>query len=123
LRIAVVSGEQSAEFVRKQFTKAEVLELGGPDLAAAPRAVADERADVAMSDQFILKRYLRSNADLVDLFDGHPFSVLPIAWAVSKSNADLLKELDPLLSQFMATAAFRALTERYSIIPFAAAPA
>lgn len=37
LRIAVVAGEQSAEYVGREFKKASVLVLDGPDLAAAPR--------------------------------------------------------------------------------------
>lgn len=127
VKIAVVSGEQSAEYVRQHFKKAQLLVLNGSDLAAAPRAVQNGSADVAMSDQFILSRYLSDPAhgDLVDLLKGRPFSVLPIAWAVAKNpqTEALLSEINPLLTTLVQSAEFRALQARYPQIPFASAPA
>jgi ABC-type amino acid transport substrate-binding protein len=121
--IAVVSGEQSAEYVRQKFTRAKILVLSGPDLAAAPRAVQNGSADVAMSDQFILSRYLSDlrHDDMVDLLKGRPFSVLPIAWAVAKNddNRGLLGEIDPLLTSIVNSEEYRVLQARYTQIPFA----
>lgn len=124
--IAVVSGEQSAEYVRQHFTKARTLILNGSDLAAAPRAVQNGSADIAMSDQFILSRYINDprHNDLVDLLKGRPFSVLPIAWGVAKGQHTdtFLSEINPLLTSLVASAEFRSLQAKYPQIPFAPAP-
>ncbi|NML05131.1 transporter substrate-binding domain-containing protein [Sphingomonas sp. G-3-2-10] len=119
IRIAVVAGEQSAEYVRREFTNATILNLDGPDLAAAPRAVKEGRADVAMSDQFILSRYIVENPDLVDRLRNAPFSVLQIAWAVSKENIELLSQINPILDSLVASDAFASLKKAYPVIPFA----
>ncbi|MDG2535517.1 transporter substrate-binding domain-containing protein [Sphingomonas sp. HITSZ_GF] len=119
ITIAVVTGEQSSEFVRAKFTKAKILPLDGPDLAAAPRAVEDGRADIAMSDQFILSRYIRERPALKDLLLGKPFSVLPIAWAVDKANGALLAEINPILDAIIGGPEFAALKRKYAVVPFA----
>jgi ABC-type amino acid transport substrate-binding protein len=118
LRVAVVSGEQSAEFVRREFKHADISERDGPDLAAAPRAVLEHGADVAMTDQFILKRYLDKHHELKDALANNPFSVLPIAWCVSKENAALLRDINPILVEILAGHEFKVLQDKYSVIPF-----
>lgn len=75
-----------------------------------------------MSDQFILGRYVQAHPDMVDLLSGHPFSVLPIAWAVAKENSGLLAELNALLSTIIQSDAYKALQARYTTIPFAPLP-
>jgi polar amino acid transport system substrate-binding protein len=125
LKIAVVSGEQSAEYVRRNFSKAKVLVINGSDLAAAPRAVENGSADVGMSDQFILSRYVSDpqHNGLEDLLKGRPFSVLPIAWAVAHQaqEARLLSDINARLDAVVGSAEFAALKARYPSIPFASA--
>jgi polar amino acid transport system substrate-binding protein len=123
LKIAVVSGEQSAEYVRRNFSKAKILALSGSDLAAAPRAVENGSADVGMSDQFILSRYVSDlqHTGLEDILSGRPFSVLPIAWAVAHQarEAQLLAEINAQLDSVIHSNEFAALQARYPRIPFA----
>jgi ABC-type amino acid transport substrate-binding protein len=119
LRIAVVAGEQSAEYVDRHFKNAKILVLNGPDLAVAPLAVEQGLADVAMSDQFILSRYVNAHPNLTDILAKRPFSILPIAWAVSKENTGLLAEVNPILDNIVASADYKNLQARYPVIPFA----
>jgi ABC-type amino acid transport substrate-binding protein len=117
--IAVVSGEQSAEFAQRNFSRATILLLDGPDLGAAPQAVLARRADVAMSDQFILGRFIRAHEGLTDLLSGHPFSVFPIAWAVAQRARSVLDQINPILDHLSTSGQIAALMAKYPMIPFA----
>jgi ABC-type amino acid transport substrate-binding protein len=119
LTVAVVSGEQSAEFVQAKFKHAKIKMLDGPDLAAAPRAVQQGRADVAMSDQFILSRYIAINPDLTDILRARPFSVLPISWAIQQGNSALLDQINSVLTPLLNSPEYTATKKRYPMIPFA----
>lgn len=119
VRIAVVSGEQSADYVQRSFRQATILMLDGPDLAAAPQAVLANRADVAMSDQFILGRFIRGHSSLRDILRDHPFSVLPIAWAVARQSSPVLAEINEVLRDLGRQGRIASLRRRYPMIPFA----
>ena len=121
LRIAVVVGEQSADYVRTNFDKASILLLDGPDLSAAPRSVEQGHADVAMSDQFILGRFARAHPSFVDLLEHRPFAVLPIAWAFPKNSGTLVSEVDDILGNILAQKAYADLMARYPMVPFVTA--
>ncbi len=122
LTIAVVSGEQSSEYVKSNFTRATILSLGGSDLTVAPLAVKLRKADVAMSDQFILRRFLQDEKSLVDVLEKKPFRILPIAWAFPKGLTTLAAEASEVIGEIVASEKFKDLRRRYPNIPFAEPP-
>lgn len=121
ITIAVVQGEQGYEYAKKNLTKATILSLSGSDLSLAPLQVKLGKADAALSDQYILKRYCDKNPEVKDALIDHPYDVLPIEWSVSKSPADssLLNYINVQLEKMKSSGKLKELMTQYPMIPFA----
>lgn len=120
LVIAVVQGEQGYEYAKKNLGKATIHALAGSDLSLAPLEVKLGKADAALSDQYILRRYVDKNPEVKDALAQNPYDVLPVCWAVSKRVADasLLTYIDQRLSALEASGKLAELQKRYPMIPF-----
>lgn len=86
--IAVVQGEQGDEYARQNMHRAKLARLAGAHLTVVCDEVADGRADAALSDQFILSRCVRERQNLEDVLRNNPYYILPISWAVRKSDTE-----------------------------------
>ncbi len=100
--IAVTQGEAGAEFVSRNFSKAKVRTLPGPNQALTFQEVLTGRADVAMGDEFAVGQFVSQNAGAADLFAGRPYDLTPVSWAVSYDSPKLLNFLNASLTTLEA---------------------
>lgn len=122
ITIAVVQGEQGYEFAKTNFKNAKLIELSGSDLSLAPLQVKNGMADAALSDQYILRRYIFYNPSLKDALSESPYFILPICWAVSQKKNDdtLLQKLDTIIKDLENNGFLDSLKLKYiDKIPFA----
>lgn len=97
VKVAVVMGSGGHEYVKQNFTQAEVMMLDTGDLTAALMAVLAGRADVAIEDAVATAQVVAKQKALVDLFGTDPFNVMPISFALQKGNQDLLNFMNTLV--------------------------
>lgn len=121
ITIAVVQGEQGYEYARKNLTKATITSIAGSDLSMAPLQVKLGKADAALSDQYILRRYCDKNPEVKDALSDNPYDVLPICWSVSKGAADtsLINYFNIAINKMKASGKLKEIMNKYPMIPFA----
>lgn len=124
ITIAVVQGEQGYEYAKRNLTQATVVSLSGSDLALAPLQVKVGKADAALSDQYILRKYVLSNPEVKDALADNPYDVLPICWSVRKNSNDasLLAYVNEQLGKLESSGKLAAIMQKYPMIPFARKP-
>ena len=124
ITIAVVQGEQGYEYAKKNLTKAKLVSLSGSDLSLAPLQVKLGKADAALSDQYILRRYVLSNPEVKDALADNPYDVLPICWSVRKNpnDASLLNFINVQLDRIESSGKLSEIMSKYPMIPFAKKP-
>ena len=83
IKVAVVSGEGSHEYVKASFENQEnIVVFSGSDLSQALAAVSAGQVDVGMSDSLETQKYARAHPEVADLYGSSPYNLTPIAWAV-----------------------------------------
>ncbi len=124
INIAVVQGEQGYEYAKKNLTKATITSLAGSDLSLAPLQVKLGKADVALSDQYILRRYVDKNPEVKDALADNPYDVLPVCWSVSKNPNDsaLLNYINEQLEKMESSGKLKEIMDKYPMIPFVKKP-
>jgi polar amino acid transport system substrate-binding protein len=124
ITIAVVQGEQGYEYAKKNLTKVKLISLSGSDLSLAPLQVKLGKADAALSDQYILRKYVLSNPEVKDALADNPYDVLPICWSVRKNSQDasLLNYINAQLDKLESSGRLSEIMARYPMIPFAKKP-
>lgn len=125
LTVSVVSGEQSHDFAKAHFTKAKLTVIKSPDLTNGLLEVPAKRADVALSDHYVVRSFVARHADTVDLFAKNPWNVQPIAWAVRAEDQDLLNFLNASIDYLESVGKLREIMTRkeYADVPFMITPA
>lgn len=120
LTIAVVSGEQSHGFVKSFFRKAKIKVIKSADLTTALLEVASKRADVALSDHYVVKSYVSKHPEMVDLFAKNPWDIQPIAWAVRSDDQELLNFLNSAIDYLESTGKLKEIMakQQYAAVPF-----
>jgi ABC-type amino acid transport substrate-binding protein len=113
IKIAVIQGGASVEYAKENFPKAPLATLATGNLLAPFVEVTAGRADVGIEDAWQAKRYAREHPEVTDLFDGHPYNVLPIAWSVKRGNADLLNFMNTAIDWLMINDRFQKLAAVY----------
>jgi len=87
LKIGVVEGEASHEFVKANFKHLQsVVVFSGGDLSQCLAAVSAGQVDVGMSDALETAKYSHAHKDVIDLFGQQPYNLTPIAWAVRQDD-------------------------------------
>jgi len=119
-KIAVVSGEQSHEFVKQHFENAQIEVVDSSDLTAALLQVTSGRADVAMSDHFVVQKFVAKQGGVVDLFADSPYNMKPITWAVRHQDQALLTFLNNAIEYMASTGELQELMRdsEYDVVPF-----
>lgn len=113
IKIAVIQGGASVEYAKENFPKAQLATLATGNLLAPFVEVTAGRADVGIEDAWQARRYAREHPEVTDLFDGHPYNVLPIAWSVKRGNADLLNFMNTAIDWLMINDRFQKLAAGY----------
>src|ERR1017187_5610617 len=120
LTLAVVMGEQGSEYAHKNLTLSKFRDLPGSDLTQPCLEVAGGRADAALSDQYILRRCVDSQPGVLkDVLSDRPYLVLPISWAVRKSDKRWLDFLDAQIAVLDQSGWLQRRRESYVSIPWA----
>lgn len=87
LRVGVVNGEGSHEYVVANFKNQEgVTVFSGSDLSQCLVAVSSGQVDVGLSDSLETQKYAKRHSEVVDLYADNPYHVTPIAWAVRRDD-------------------------------------
>jgi ABC-type amino acid transport substrate-binding protein len=114
IKVAVVSGEGSHEYVKARFKhQSNIIVFGGSDLSQALAAVSAGQADVGMSDALETQKYARAHPDVVDLYAAAPYDLTPIAWAVRHEDMIWKDFLDTALHTLEAQGKLREFEARY----------
>lgn len=118
--VAVVSGEQSHEFVKKAFKNAKIEVVRSSDLTSALLQVMSRRADVALSDHFVVRKFVAAQEGAKDLFAGRPWNMQPISWAVRHEDQALLTFLNTALGYLASTGQLQEMMRdpAYKDVPF-----
>lgn len=99
VKIGVVEGEGSYEFVRATFKNQQnVTVFSGTDLSQCLAAVSSGQVDVGLSDSLETAKYARAHSDVTDLYAAHPYDLTPIAWAVRQDDLAWKAFLDTALT-------------------------
>jgi len=122
--VSVVSGEQSHDFVKGNFKNAKVTVIKSADLATGLMEVTAKRADVALSDHYVVRSFVAKNPGTADLFAAQPWNVQPIAWAVRADDTELLNFLNASIDYLESTGRLKALMNKkeYADVPFMTVP-
>lgn len=118
--IAVIAGEQSEDFARRNFTKATVKSIKAADIGAAMLEVVAKRADVGLGDAGVVSKYAATQPSTQDLFKANPWNVQAIAWAVQPNDVRFLNFMNTAISVLHASGTMRQilLKPEYNEIPF-----
>lgn len=118
--IAVIAGEQSEDFARRNFTKATVKSIKAADIGAAMLEVVAKRADIGLGDAGVVSKFASTQSSTLDLFKANPWNVQAIAWAVQPSDVRFLNFMNTAISVLHASGTMRGILMKpeYNEIPF-----
>ncbi len=113
IKIALVQGGASVEYANENWPKAQKVLLATGNLTAPFIEVSTGRADVGVEDAWQAHRYAAVHPEVTDLFAGHPYNVLPLAWSVKRGNEDLLNFMNTSIDFLLTTGRWEKLSEQY----------
>lgn len=113
VKIALIQGGASVEYAKENWPKAQHILLATGNLTAPFVEVSAGRADVGVEDAWQAHRYAEVHPEIVDLFAGRPYNVLPIAWSVKRGNEDLLNFMNTSIDYLLTTGRWEKLSEKY----------
>jgi polar amino acid transport system substrate-binding protein len=113
VKIALIQGGASVEYAKEFFPKAQRVLLASGNLTAPFVEVSAGRADVGIEDAWQAQRYAAAHPEVTDIFENHPYDVLPIAWSVKRGNEDMLNFLNTSIDWLMINDRFQDLAAKY----------
>ncbi|MGO8868212.1 MAG: substrate-binding periplasmic protein [Alphaproteobacteria bacterium] len=113
IKIALVQGGASVEYANENWPKAQKVLLATGNLTAPFIEVSTGRADVGVEDAWQAHRYAAVHPEVTDLFAGHPYNVLPLAWSVKRGNEDLLNFMNTSIDFLLTTGRWEKMSEKY----------
>ena len=113
ITIALIQGGASVDYAKENWPKAKLVLLATGNLTAPFVEVSAGRADVGVEDAWQAHRYSAEHPEVVDLFAGHPYNVLPIAWSVKHGNQDLLNFMNTAITYLLSTGRWSKMSEKY----------
>ena len=111
--IAVVSGEASHEYVKKNFKQAKIKVLMSGNQSLAFTEVANERVDIALGDAWAVLQFVKHNDKLKNLFEKNPYNISPISWTTRLEDTQLLNFLNASLNVLKTTGQLREFEKRH----------
>ena len=114
IKIAVIQGEFGHIYAQKYLPKAKLVVLPETSDNTAPLlAVSAGQADVGLIMADTVADYAKKHSEVQALFSA-PYSTSPIAWAVRKSDQQLLNFLDNSINYLESTGELDALAKKYN---------
>ena len=87
IKVGVVNGEGSHEFVKATFKHQEnIVVFDGQDLSQSLAAVSSGQVDVGLSDSLETTKYTKTHSEVKDIYADSPVDIMPIAWSVRHSD-------------------------------------
>lgn len=122
--IAVTQGEQSHEFVKRNFHKAKIKVVKSADITTTMLEVSSGRADLAMADAGVVHKFTLTHPGTMDVFAEHPWGVQPISWSVKPGEQRLLNFLNTSLSFLQSVGTLEEMMRKpdYEDVPFLVLP-
>jgi len=115
VRVGVVDGEGSHEFVKANFKNlSDLVVFSGADLSQCLAAVSSGQVDVGMSDAMETEKYAKAHPEVVDIFADHPYDITPVAWAVRHEDLVWKNFLDTAITTFESQGKLAAYEHQYS---------
>jgi ABC-type amino acid transport substrate-binding protein len=112
--IATVLGTSGHEYMKQNFKNATIKALDTGDLTQDSLEVLASRADAALQDAFKVAQVVARHPEkLVDLFGDKPFYLLPIAYALSSGNRELLQLVNTSLDWMESSGKWQELAKPY----------
>lgn len=115
LRVAVKQGSAIDDFVRENFTRAEVIRLTGPDLTLPLAAVSATQADVGLMNQVTVLTYLREHPELEEVIPRTPVAPTYFSWAVRPDDLRWLLFLNTCIDYYLNSGSFSYWESKYGI--------
>jgi ABC-type amino acid transport substrate-binding protein len=112
VRIVAIEGEQSAEYVRKNLSLANLKTLGGGDFALLYSEVLAGRADAAFGDSKSIADFSKANTSVKDIDAANPYSKLPICWATAYEANDLRQFINACIAYYKGDGTIEALNSQ-----------
>lgn len=113
IKIAVLLGGASQEYVRTNFPKASIVALNTTDQTAPFIEAASGRVDVGINDAWSARRFAAAQPSVKDLFGDKPYNVQPTAWTVRKGNYEVLNFLNAAIETLLISGRFEQLASAY----------
>lgn len=113
IKIALIQGGASVDYAKENWPKAQLVLLATGNLTAPFIEVSAGRADVGVEDAWQAHRYSAVHPEVTDLFAGHPYNVLPVAWSVKRGNQDLLNFMNSAITYLISTGRWSKMSEKY----------
>jgi ABC-type amino acid transport substrate-binding protein len=113
IRIAVLQGGSSQNYVKQNFPKADVVALNSTNQTLPFIEVMSGRADVGINDAWSARRFAVNQPAVKDLFANEPYNVQPTAWTVRRGNEDLRRFLNAAIETILVSGKFEELARAY----------
>jgi polar amino acid transport system substrate-binding protein len=114
IRVGVVDGEGSHEFVKANFKNlTSLVVFSGADLLQCLAAVSSGQVDVGMSDAMETEKYATAHAEVVDLLANHPYDITPVGWAVRQDDLVWKNFLDTAVTTLGSQGKLTAFEHQY----------
>lgn len=116
IRVAVSQGQAMEEYVKRYLDKADIKMFPGGDLNTPLQAVASGQADVGLSNNVTISRFLDSHPELRGVFMGQEqVEFLPIAWSTRYEDSALLTFLNASITVIKTTGRLEEFQKKYKV--------
>ena len=110
-----MQGGAAHEYVKENFPLATAAVLGTSNLTAPFVEVSSGRADVGIEDASQARRYAAQQPGVTDLFQSHPYNLLPIAWSVKRGDQELLNFLNTSIDFMLLSGRWERMANAYGM--------
>ncbi len=112
--VAVTQGEQGQEYAKRNLTNAEIIVISGGDQNLTLSEVLTGRADVALGDFYICKKFAEEHDGAFDLFATNPYNVTPVAWSVRYTDLELLHFINTCIENLELSGYMDKVNKKYN---------
>jgi ABC-type amino acid transport substrate-binding protein len=116
VKVAVKQGSAIADYVTREFKKAQIISLDDPALSA-PLAAVPAQADVGLMNQVTVFTFLRDNpqANLKEILVDNPAEFTGLCWAVRPGDSRWLEFVNTALKHYEDTSRIAEWERQYKI--------
>lgn len=113
IRIAVLNGAVSHEFIRKRFPDASLTVVSGVDISRPLLEVMAGRADIGLAETIICTRFAREHPEVKNPFAKRPLSMYGASMMTRHGDDDWTKFIDTAISRLLLDGTTDRLDAKY----------